>query len=930
MAGLLSFLSVHPLIVAFLVLNVGFGIWGYVRYRGGGFMDYVLGGGSLGRVVLLMTLLGTFLGGGSLVLSDLFFANGLIQGIDSIGFLVSFVLIGRFVAPCLVHFEKEVTMGDIMGRLYGRGVRVATGVLGSLVGVLIVVSEMMMIGRMSVYLLGLDSWFGVVCFGMVVVLYSLCGGMRVVSYTDVFQLVLGLLVFGWVTGSLLQRLGGVGLLFEGLWGFYGDKLELFGSGGFWFHLKSANFWALSCTLILTLPVVQRMLVTRDELKVRSMWYSSVVLYGLVCVMMGLLGLGALLGDEELGLSGGSGGLLFVLVRSLFGGWMLDMVFIGFLGVLFSTIDSYLHAIGTSLVHDVLEPLGVSFGVGEGYFGVKRLYVRVCIGLVGLLCIVMSVVLGDVSGVLLRCAVVVSGLLVTPFVMGIQGYKTDRLSFFVFCGVYGVVLGLFFVLGFDLYDCFSLGVLLGTVGYVVSHVVLNGGVVSVERHRDISLERLWVPTFGGLWSWLLGWLGGVVNLARLARGEVLESRAVQPLGVSILVFSWYVVQSIVVGDVLGGRYYGVLSVVYLVGMVLCCGLLLGGVWPVFLEPYFALYWFLTLCYCLPLGGVVMFLYEHGGMGSYVFFVGSFVWLGFLVSSRVYGLLSVVGLCVGHMVFYVLEGGFPEDLWFSGVYWGGFVTVLLLMLGVVFFLSMLESHVSDRLYMTKAFAQALPHEIRQPLTDITFVEYASSVVTESLKPIKGSDGEAGFFLPVEMKKLMDESSAKIHASIEEVRGEFSRFQRVLDRDVNMEDQEVVSMCGLIGDALKTLPRRYTESLKVRLVCESDFEGRVVRSFFGNILFNLLKNAKKHGGASEVEIRVDGLSRSVYVRDNGVGMSSEVLSRVFDLRFTTGGDTSRGVGLALVKFILSASRVGISCRSVEGVSGSFTEFAMRFPRV
>ena len=112
--------------------------------------------------------------------------------------------------------------------------------------------------------------------------------------------------------------------------------------------------------------------------------------------------------------------------------------------------------------------------------------------------------------------------------------------------------------------------------------------------------------------------------------------------------------------------------------------------------------------------------------------------------------------------------------------------------------------------------------------------------------------------------------------------------------------------------------------------DFKANVMRSLFANVLANLLKNAYLHGNASEMHIRIEGGKRKLSIRDNGRGIKVEALPRIFELHFTTGGQASNGVGLALVKSIVQASGAKISCHSRYGDKDSFTEFVMEFPEV
>ena len=75
------------------------------------------------------------------------------------------------------------------------------------------------------------------------------------------------------------------------------------------------------------------------------------------------------------------------------------------------------------------------------------------------------------------------------------------------------------------------------------------------------------------------------------------------------------------------------------------------------------------------------------------------------------------------------------------------------------------------------------------------------------------------------------------------------------------------------------------------------------------------------------IDGAQRKVRVRNDGRGIPAEVMPNIFKLRFTTGGETNEGIGLAFVKLILDASSTKVDCVSRRG-EGSFTEFVLTFP--
>jgi signal transduction histidine kinase len=103
---------------------------------------------------------------------------------------------------------------------------------------------------------------------------------------------------------------------------------------------------------------------------------------------------------------------------------------------------------------------------------------------------------------------------------------------------------------------------------------------------------------------------------------------------------------------------------------------------------------------------------------------------------------------------------------------------------------------------------------------------------------------------------------------------------------------------------------------------------------ILVNLLNNAAKYtdpGGVIELTATRQGDEVVVRVKDNGVGIESEMLGRVFDLFTQVGRSVGRsqgglGIGLTLVRQLVEMHGGGVSVRSDGPGKGS--EFEFRLP--
>ena len=103
---------------------------------------------------------------------------------------------------------------------------------------------------------------------------------------------------------------------------------------------------------------------------------------------------------------------------------------------------------------------------------------------------------------------------------------------------------------------------------------------------------------------------------------------------------------------------------------------------------------------------------------------------------------------------------------------------------------------------------------------------------------------------------------------------------------------------------------------------------------VLVNLLTNAVKYtprGGRIEVRITTDEATASIAVRDTGIGISAEMLPRVFDLFAQADGALDRsqgglGIGLTLVRRLveLHGGRVTVASDG----PGAGSEFVVRLP--
>ncbi len=223
-------------------------------------------------------------------------------------------------------------------------------------------------------------------------------------------------------------------------------------------------------------------------------------------------------------------------------------------------------------------------------------------------------------------------------------------------------------------------------------------------------------------------------------------------------------------------------------------------------------------------------------------------------------------------------------------------------------------------THEFLAMLSHELRNPLA-----------------PLKTS---------VDLLRMRDLGDPVIQRARDVIGRQVQHLTRIVDELVDVSritsgritlTSEILDGASIIARATETarpLLDAKGHSLVVNLGPEPvSIRGDLTR--LTQVMVNLLNNAGKYtpdGGRIEVEIVPSAERVAFHVRDNGIGMTSELLPRVFDL-FTQGkrpldrADGGLGVGLALVRQLVSLHGGTITASS-EG-PGRGSEFVVTLPR-
>jgi C4-dicarboxylate-specific signal transduction histidine kinase len=158
------------------------------------------------------------------------------------------------------------------------------------------------------------------------------------------------------------------------------------------------------------------------------------------------------------------------------------------------------------------------------------------------------------------------------------------------------------------------------------------------------------------------------------------------------------------------------------------------------------------------------------------------------------------------------------------------------------------------------------------------------------------------------------------VDEVKS-FVRFEQ------NGIELKPVALADLMHELMAFL--RYDNTLPharlaLRVRVEPSVKAHAVK--LQQVLINLVKNAAyairdREEGQIVLELDVQQSDAVITVRDNGCGMTPEVVAKIWDPFFTTKGDEGNGLGLDIVKGIIEAHGGQIHCDTTLGRGTTFT---------
>ncbi|OED64227.1 hybrid sensor histidine kinase/response regulator [Vibrio tasmaniensis ZS-17] len=236
--------------------------------------------------------------------------------------------------------------------------------------------------------------------------------------------------------------------------------------------------------------------------------------------------------------------------------------------------------------------------------------------------------------------------------------------------------------------------------------------------------------------------------------------------------------------------------------------------------------------------------------------------------------------------------------------------------------------NKVSLAKSFGAGIAHEMRNPLSGLlTSIDVMQSILPNP----KSGDHKGQYALSnedvIQLREVGDEAMEIIHSGNETID---LLLTSIDENRVSRSTFKKHSAQAVVEDAIDSFNyKRSADKSAISLDVQSDFDFLGSDTLLKYVMYNLFKNAFHHRSPEDFHIHVtmcsDEVTNQIMVTDNGAGISSELIRRIFQDFYTTGQSGNYGLGLPFCKKVMRSFGGEIKCQSeVE----QWTQFMMTFP--
>ncbi|MEZ9601268.1 hybrid sensor histidine kinase/response regulator [Vibrio sp. 10N.286.46.A8] len=360
-------------------------------------------------------------------------------------------------------------------------------------------------------------------------------------------------------------------------------------------------------------------------------------------------------------------------------------------------------------------------------------------------------------------------------------------------------------------------------------------------------------------------------------------------------------------------------------VLFFGIIFRNRVPFEWRKYLPAYYQVAVTICLP-GFFFYMLLMNNWSNVWVMSFMSAIFLHILLVhvTRVMFAQTFAGIGIATLCAWIAQG-FYLELTMDWTHVPIFLFIYLF--GNLFYFRNQVEH-ENKVSLAKSFGAGIAHEMRNPLSGLlTSIDVMQSILPNPKSGVQKGQYALSNEEVIQLREVGDEAMEIIHSGNETID---LLLTSIDENRVSRSTFKKHSAQAVVEDAIDSFNyKRTADKSAISLDVQSNFEFLGSDTLLKYVMYNLFKNAFHHRSPEDFHIHVtmfsDEVTNQIMVTDNGSGISSDIIRRIFQDFYTTGQSGNYGLGLPFCKKVMRSFGGEIKCQSeVE----QWTQFTMTFP--
>ena len=135
---------------------------------------------------------------------------GLIYALATIGYIINSFITAQYIIPKIdKKFSTMITVSDLFGYFYGKGAEKFSSIIAVLFDVGAAASQLVAAGQLFSYFFNVHYLTGILCTGLIMIIYSSLGGIRTVTILDTIKCLMIVIFIPLLAGIFVFKSGGI-------------------------------------------------------------------------------------------------------------------------------------------------------------------------------------------------------------------------------------------------------------------------------------------------------------------------------------------------------------------------------------------------------------------------------------------------------------------------------------------------------------------------------------------------------------------------------------------------------------------------------------------------------------------------------------------------------------------------------------------------